>query len=250
MKGSTKATIVIGGTGIVATALAAFFLATPSKATTGPTPTVCPNRDQPANSDGSCQSGYVPDPDYPGCCMLSTIIYDNTLTADKILIQAGDSVDFTALIEQTINGVKSPLSGIPVTFLEDVTQNEGTLTTDSTGKATMSIKFSNAGTFTVHAAAKSTDFCAQGSTSACELDSGTIDITVTSASPPPPPSYTCYVGHCKTVKLPGGGSEEMCVASPYTSTVPCVPGENDTPTNACKKVTCQGSSGPTLSPFV
>lgn len=148
-----------------------------------PTPPVgssgsCPSGDIPANADGTCQSGYIADPSSPGCCMPLVVEYSNMLTASKTQIRAGDSIDFTTLVEKTVNGVTTPLEGISVSFLEDKTKTEGALETDTTGKATMSIKFESEGLFTVHTAANSSLFCAASSTTACELDSGTIEIAV------------------------------------------------------------------------
>lgn len=57
-------------------------------------------------------------------------------------IDTNDTIT-TVLTDQNGN----PLSGYTVTLLEDTTSTEGTATTDSTGTATFSVYFPNAGTY-------------------------------------------------------------------------------------------------------
>lgn len=109
--------------------------------------------------------------------------YSNTITASKVSITAGESIDFTAKVEEVSPAIK-PLAGIPVTFLENVTQSEGTATTGSDGVATMAITFAQPGIYEIRAVAKSSLFCGSPSSSApCSLDSGTLAITVLPEAP-------------------------------------------------------------------
>jgi len=65
------------------------------------------------------------------------------------------------------------------------------------------------------------------------VQSNSVTITVTA----PAPTYTCYIGHCKTFRLPNGTTYTTCVADPYSSSTPCPAGQGS-PSEACSGVEC------------
>lgn len=80
---STGAKVAIGVGAVVALAATAGYLLTRTPiARTLPPPTQCPSGDVPANSDGSCPTGYIPDPDASGCCMTETSPTGSTLAVE------------------------------------------------------------------------------------------------------------------------------------------------------------------------
>ena len=159
MKGTTKAGIaVITGAAVAVSIGAVVAAAKPPAPSPSPTPT-----------HGS-------------------ITFTNTITVSKTSVVVGGKLDFTAKVEETSPEVK-PLSGVPVTFLEEGTHTEGTTNTDANGTATMEITFSTPGTYQIRAVAKSTQFCGASSSVPCPLDSGSLEITVTNAPPPQLKTY-------------------------------------------------------------
>ena len=105
-------------------------------------------------------------------------VFSNTLTASNVFILIGETVTFTAKVEETIGTVTKPLPGIPVTFIEDVFSTEGEATTDASGVATMAVTFKTQGQYMIKAVAKSSLFCPNTSSALCDLDSGVIQIIV------------------------------------------------------------------------
>lgn len=158
MKNATKAGIaIVTGAGVIGSIVAVATLTKPS-----PTAT------------------HTPPP--------SSIAYSNTIMVSKSSVVAGGKLDFTAKVEETSPEMK-PLSGVPVTFLEEGTQTEGTTNTDANGIATMEITFATPGTYQIRAVAKSTQFCGSSSSVPCSLDSGSLQITVTNGQPPQLKTY-------------------------------------------------------------
>ena len=146
MKGSTKAGIAIAaGLSLLASVGAVVVYAKPPSQSTPPPP--------------------------------SAVFY-NTLTASNVFVLIGETVTFTAKVEETIGTVTKPLPGIPVTFIEDVFSTEGEATTDASGVATMAVTFKTQGQYMIKAVAKSSLFCPNPSSAPCDLVSGVIQIIV------------------------------------------------------------------------
>lgn len=72
----------------------------------------CPTGDIAANADGSCKTGYVSDPDYSGCCKPSTSVCPNSCSADSDCTGCGQ--DFVCesgqCVKQIPASVSAPLS--------------------------------------------------------------------------------------------------------------------------------------------
>lgn len=150
----------------------------------------------------------------PASSVLSSIV----LTSSTDSITAGNSIDFTATAFDQ-NGV--PMSGIGIYFYAGGKQSD-LFTTDNSGGAGGNITFMTAGTFSVYAEDQSG-----------KIQSNSIIIVVEEQT------YTCYEPVCKSLRNPVTGQiESFCMGVPYTSSVPCTPGVNDTAENACKGKTC------------
>lgn len=158
-----------------------------------------------------------------------------TLSVSSTSIQTGGQVTFTALATDTNN---NPFSGASLTLFDKSTSSSSTMgSTDSQGKATISLLFKDTGTFVMYAE------------SASGIKSNNVTITVSpthSTLPPPPKQYTCYVGKCqRSTVLVNGQYIYTCVPQSFTSDSPCpnnATGGYSTSTAACQAANC-GSSG-------
>ncbi len=106
---------ILGG-GAAAAALAGAYILSKKK----PTPSVPPN---------------------------STIYLNGVLSVSASSITVGQSINAVVSITNATTGM--PVAGIPVLIVENTTNTEGTIITDTKGRASMNLVFSNAGSYSI-----------------------------------------------------------------------------------------------------
>ncbi|MEM3862361.1 MAG: Ig-like domain-containing protein [Thermoplasmatales archaeon] len=109
-------------------------------------PPSCPSGEV-AETNGACPSGYVPDPNNPGCCMVSTqyalsLSGPSTATVNEPVTFSGSFTD---------NGVEVPNQTITLNIVDmsDGSLSTQSTTTDSSGDYSFSVTFIAAGTYEI-----------------------------------------------------------------------------------------------------